>query len=327
MNKYEILELYTDIINGYSSVQFQNSIIYLKHFSVFEDKIINQIYNEKFNLAVKRGLPTYQQKIKLLRDNGIWTEQNDQEIEELEFYLNNLQKSKKNAIVPSQIQQFNKDIEQTQLDLDNKKNLKESFVGLTAEKYATQQSNNEYIYYSLFKDKELSYPFYQLDEFKRLEVSELNELIKIFNNKISFFNEYNIKTVALDGNFQTIFRLCNSVYEFWGQPLHKLTYYQISLFSYGTYYKNILSDCGDNIPQNVINDPKKLEDWYIGFQNTNKVINKYADKDGNLGIMGATQEDLKQMGLDDGSSDQLFKALSEKGELSMQDLMKMDGAI
>jgi len=328
MEKEDIIELYVDIVNGFSPLVVDNNALFIKHFSSFEDGFISKIYKQKYNDAVKKGLLNNKDKLAVLFDKKIWGDAEELELTQAEFYLSSLKKSKSSAFIPSQIKSINEQIVEAELNVNIVLSKKDGFVGLTAEKYANQQSNNYYIYYSLFKDKETTVPAFSLGEFNDLDNKRLNNIIDYFNRKIRQFEESNLKRVALSSQFQNPYSLCNSAYEFLGKPLSRVSYYQNSLISYGHFYRSILRESEHTPPEDVANDPFKLEDWYNGLQNTEKLMNKYADKEGNVGIFGATQQDIIDMGLqNEAAPSDIFEQLGQKGTLSFKEMLALEGAI
>ena len=141
--------------------------------------------------------------------------------------------------------------------------------------------------------------------------------------------EANIKRIALSGFFLNNFYLCKDNPKiYFGKPVVELTYNQSELFSYGRYFKHILSDMKNKPSPEIMDDPDKLIEMYNIGQNSSKMKQSAEDSDAST-VVGATKEDLERMGMSSPSEDKgvsLSKEASKKGgKLSMDDLIKLHG--
>lgn len=119
----------------------------------------------------------------------------------------------------------------------------------------------------------------------------------------------------------------DNIYHFYGKPIINLTFYQIELFSLASNFKNILSEFGNSIPKNIMNDPDKLLEYVELNRNYKKAFpeDKEGEGGGGRGIMGATKDDLETLGIQTTANDKFSQKLKEKGKLSLKDLMEMSG--
>jgi hypothetical protein len=78
-----------------------------------------------------------------------------------------------------------------------------------------------------------------------------------------------------------------------------LTNYQVNLLSYGLYYKNILSQ--NKVPDDISNNPDKIEEYIKKTKNFKEAVDRTAGAGSRIGIVGATSEDFKALGIEDGS--------------------------
>jgi hypothetical protein len=190
------------------------------------------------------------------------------------------------------------------------------------------------MYVSLFKDQSLKEKFFKESDYEDLDNKEIMVLIKNYNEVNGRFNDRNLKKISLAGYFSNIFYLSqDNPHIFYGKPLVELSFYQIELFSYGRYFKSILSNAKTKPPEYLMTDPDKLIEWYEGSKNVDEVLNKnskVAQKDNvATSIVGATSEDMKRLGLkNDNESigiDLNKEAAKKGGKLDMQDLIKLHG--
>jgi hypothetical protein len=324
-SKYLTNKVFTDIVNGYSVINISNETVYIKHFNVIDDTEIEFYKDAKYTEALNKGLKKESDQLKFLTDKNLWTEDDETQLIGLKYYLERLKDDVKIAWLPSQIKSKKDDITKAEIEYYSKLEIKDSLIGLSAEKYAQKQSNSFYIYCSLYKDLTLKEKLYNKDKFEDLETEEINLLTYKFNEAIDCLNEDNIKKTACSNLFQNIYNLSDSNKNFLGKPICYFTYYQVSLLSYGNYYKHILGDLGD-IPDEIRNNPSKLEEHYTTSKNIQKIVDKKQKDNSTVGIMGATKEDIEALGLNSQKSvneTKIEKALSEQGEISMMDAIRM----
>lgn len=324
--KYIINRVFSDIINGYSSVTYQNKLLYVKHFNVFDESEVEAIKEEQYKLAIKKGLKTEGEQIEFLIKNNLWSEKEELELNNSKEYLSQLNADIKIAWLPSQKKQKQEDAKNAEIDYNNKLEYKENLIGITAEKYASKYASNYYIYKSLYLDSNFQNQLYKYEDFQELDGNDLEDLILIFNKALSVINEENIKKTACSTIFQNVYRLSEDNYQFIGKPICHFTYYQISLLNYGNYYKHIMGELKDSLPENYQENPNILEERYNAHTNMNKILSKSNPNIGNqsktMGIMGATEEDMKALGISNETSrneKKIQETLKERGEIGIME--------
>ena len=162
------------------------------------------------------------------------------------------------------------------------------------------------------------------EEFDELESALLNDLATYYHNYHFSLNSEVIKNIALSSVFLNMFYLCeNNPQIFYGKSVINLTFHQIDLFSYGKYFKSILSNYQGKIPPNVMSDPDKLIDWIECTNNAKDIMDD--DKGGALSLMGACREDYEYLGIDKNQIVDFSKELQKSGKskLDMDDRIKI----
>ena len=115
---------------------------------------------------------------------------------------------------------------------------------------------------------------------------------------------------------------------YYGKPVVELTYNQSELFSYGRYFKYILSEMKNKPHPDVMDDPDKLIELYNVGKNADKIKESMENADAST-VVGATNEDLERMGLKAPTDEPqqgislAAEAAKKGGKLSMEDLMKL----
>ena len=133
----------------------------MRHLSEADIGFVSEKRNKYLEEAKDKGLPTEEEKLKILNDQDIWTEKEEGELKTLEEEIANQEQTLKNLVIKSQKQILNSKI------LVNKKKLSQTIkerkeaLDLTCEEYGERKSQEEIIYYkrnSLYS-KEFNYLF------------------------------------------------------------------------------------------------------------------------------------------------------------------------
>ena len=152
----------------------------------------------------------------------------------------------------------------------------------------------------------------------------------IYNERMHRFAEINLKRVAVSGFYLNNFYLCkDNPFIFYGKPVVALTYPQAELFSFGRYFKNILTELKHPPTEEELDDPDKLIEMFNVSKNAEKVLTEGKATSGKdkvvSTVVGATKEDLERMGAEsDPGTKNIHDVAGEKGgHLSMEDLIKL----
>lgn len=329
--KLKLKKIYRDIVLGYSSFNYNNEKIYIKHLHDF-DSIVLEEKSEYFSkLAADKGLPNEKERLEYLKKEEIWTEKQEQELKEQIDYLDSIKTSKTKTIIPSMIEGFNISIKETEEKIREIQNKKSELIGLTVEKYAAKQLDSFYLFTFSFKNSELNQNFFDQEIFDELESEDLLILHFVFSEFISLFNTLNLKRVALCSFFLNSFYLAeNDASKFYGQPIYKLTLNQIELFHHGNYFKHILSENKDiKITDEMLENPDKLIETSDLRKNIEKELDRSENQTGEGGavsIVGAKKEDLNKLGFTTGNLNEKFaNAAKSKGrKLTMHEMLAIE---
>lgn len=327
--------IFSEIIKGYSKKSIpQFGTLFFKHINN-QDSAEIDIYNQQFlDKAKNMGLPSEGEQEEYLLKEGLWEKSKNDKIQDLAKFILNLKTTKSKLFLKAQIDQINEEINSTEKELQRLKQEKKELIGFTAEDYTFKKINEYYMFVSLFKDEKLKDRFFKETEYEDLDNKDIMLLIRQYNEVNGKFNDKNLKKISLAGYFSNIFYLSNDdPYVFYGKPLVELSFYQIELFSYGRYFKNILSNSKSRPPEYLASDPDKLIEWFEGVKNVDEVLNKNSkinQKDNvATSIVGATAEDLKRLGIKKDNDESIIdlnkEAAKKGGKLNMQDLIKLHG--
>lgn len=324
--KINYRRLFCDICQGFSLINCKLGNFYFKHVSINDQVHIDELRESFIEEAQSRGLPTVKEALSSLKDEGYWTDKEELAISQEEMFLQKLVDQKKNTYLKSQIDIFNKQINESLTKINELKNKRNSFLGNTCENYADQRITEEFLKFSLYKNKTFDNLCYTDEDFDNLSSEDLSELVSCYNKLLVNFSDSRIQKLVLEDFFSYYISYSEDPLHFYGKPVVNLTHNQLRMILFARYFKNILSN-NDKIPEDIKKDPDKL----IDYVNANeKAKQRIQDKDNQAtSIVGATKEDYKYINMDKGDKKSLSLAEEAKkkgGSLDMKDLMKLMGA-
>lgn len=325
--------LYWEIVTGSSAFVVDNRTYYVKHMSPKDAGVIEVRENYYYNKAKSQGIPTNEEKIKQLIADGLYDEKNDKKIEQNKITLANLTRTRRKLYLTRDLESIDKQMkeisEETRL-LEEKKN---ELLDNTCEIYTGKRMNEFYIYYSVYKDEDCKIKNFSIEEFEEMDQTELFIFVNAYSKSAQKFSNHNIKRIGVSGFFLNYFYLSDdNPYFFFGKPISNLTFYQVELFGYARYFKDIMGKSSVKHPDEYNDDVDKIIDWYESSSNLEKL---HEDKNAASGketavqavsVMGATKEDLKKLKQDNVGAISLDEAAKKKGgSLSFEDLIKLHG--
>lgn len=331
---------FSDISRGYSVAFYEGKKLFIKHLSHHEQVDLDVIHKTFQDEGVKEGLPTQDEMMKSLADEGVWTKKDDDELESILKVIERLVAGKKVIYLKSDLERQNQYIADEQKKYNIKKASKDKLLGLTAEAFAEKKVNEHYIVESFYLDSKFQQKYLADEFFDNLSEARMQSIIHFYNEEMEVVADKVIKKLAIQEFFQAYWNLSTeNLHNFFGKPICDLTYFQIKLGSYGRTFKHLLEKA-DAYPEEVRNDPEKLLDYVRTGENAKQRMEDAAKNTENQNaedgvvastLFGAKDDEMKAIGVtsDPGTSSlskELKKAQSEgKKGLNMQDMMKMMG--
>lgn len=326
--------IYWDIIRGSSQITHNNNVFYIKHLTAEDSYTLEQKENEYYYQAKSKGIPTNDEKLKELIQEGLFDPKNDDKIKSLKLSIEGMHKSKLKLTLKKDIDNLNSQIKKTSEELGKLENDKLQLLESTCEIFASKKMNEFYIFYSLYSDKDCKNQFFSYEDFQNLDQEDLHLLINKYYKYAEKFNSHNLKRVAINNFFLNYFYLSDDcAQKFFGKPISYLSFYQIELFGYARYFRNLMSESKVQCPDEYKDDPDKMIEWYTTGSNMEKILEEKNQEDGKetvakgMSIMGATKEDVKKMQemKKAGAIDLAELAAKNGGALNMQELLKIHG--
>ena len=325
MDPKEYRGLFKEIVDGFSAYYVGEKKRFIKHQSTSDLVDFDQVYQMHFDRAIARGLPTEEEIFSDLEKEGVWSKSDDAEIETQKFYLQSLVKNKKNIYLKSALQRVNEQIKEAEEKLNELTSQKENLISNSSERYATNRANDFYMFNSFYKTQDLDEPLYTQEEFENISTKEVTNLVRIYNSFHTKFSEKKIQHLAIQDFYKIYYSFSESTMDFFGIPVVKLNNFQLNLLIYTRIFKNIF-EMNDDIPDKIKKDPEALLDYANSSEAREEVKGKMNDSSSASTIVGATKEDLEELGMNTSNGTSLHEAAKKKGgSLSMKDLMDIGG--
>ena len=72
MNEELYISLVGECFDGYTEVFLNNEPVYIKHINIRDQRYLHKYYEKYKKIALDKGVPCEEEKLKLLKDVGIW---------------------------------------------------------------------------------------------------------------------------------------------------------------------------------------------------------------------------------------------------------------
>lgn len=323
--KEKLRLLFSDILQGFCFANYRDKKVKIKHLTHFDIADTDIKYNEYFEGAKRSGAPTIEDREKFLIEEGSWTTAKDKQINDNRLFVSNMKETKAKLYRQSEIDQLNKTIKDAEDKIKTLESEKAQLLQFTAESYANKKITEYQVFKSFILDDR---PLFDEESSDLLMDRDIIEIVNLYNEKFSHFTERNFKRVALSNFFLNSFYLCkDNPFVFFGKPVVQLTMFQVDIFSHATYFKHILSNSPNKPPQNALNDPDVLIDWYQASKNFKEQTDKGKKPED---IVGLTQKDRDLLGLQSAHNphDKMIAAAQKKGSpLSASEILKIQGVL
>ena len=315
------ISLIGEAFDGYTEASLGDSIVYIKHVNIRDQRYLHKYFEKYKDVALKRGLETEAERIKYVLEEKLWEEKDDMKIASLEGEITNLKNTVNQLLLASQREEYNKIILERTEELYELKKSRSEVIGKTAEDYGTGRSSDELLRFLLFKDKDLKENLYTEEEFAELEGWEIKQLTDLHLDIQSRLADDQIQKAVLRPFFSMYLSLCEDAYGFYQKPVTELTIYQLRVVLFGRMFFNIFQHTED-IPDNIRDDPEKLL-AYSQSKSSGNTGGIRDDADSSV-VFGATNQDVKELGGEKAVS-LSEEAKKHGGQLDMTQMMRLAG--
>ena len=321
-------KIFRDVVRGYSSAIIEEDFVYIKHLTPHDQVELEEIEEKYYQSALRRGVPTEEDMLLFLEQEGQWTEKDEKIIEDKTLFIESLKTAKNKMIIKHEIDKQSDLIDKETKELNEKQIQRMSLLGNTCEKYAKDRLNDFYMIKSFYKDKECLNPLFEESKFDEMENQDIAKIVLRYNDIFSSFSEESIQYTILEDFYSPYLSFAEDSMQFYGKPFCELTYNQIRLIVYTRVFKNIF-DNNENIPDKIRKDPAKLLEFGSSSkEERDKAKEKLERGDGGT-LVGAKDEDYEYLGVEKprGAISLHEEAKKKGGTLNMDDLMKLHGVI
>jgi hypothetical protein len=324
VSEEEYIGIVGEIFDGYTEFEYFESTVYLKHFSIRDQRYIHRYYEKYKTIAMNKGIPSEEEMLLQLKEDNLWSDKEEDQIASLRSEIDGLSQTKKKLILPSQKNDLQKQIDIKNLELYKLLKTRKDVVGKTAEEYASIRANEEFIRYIVYKDPQLTQHYFTDDQFANLGDDEIQPLLNQYEICGRRLSEENIQHVVLRDFFNMYISQTEDVSSFYGKPIVQLSAYQLKLALYARIFFNIFQ-YNEDIPEHIKKDPTAVLNFSENKKNKTS-SNNFANKEtGATAVFGATQEDLEFIDPNAKTlklSDELKK---QGGSMNMEQLIELMG--
>ena len=323
MTEEEYIGIVGEIFDGYTDITFKGKTVYIKHFSIRDQRYIHRFYNKYKSIAESKGIPSEKEMLDSLREDGLWSDDDDRKIINLEQEIEGLRGAKRHSILPSKKKSIQETIDSKQKELHFLLNKKAELVGKTSERYGSQRSNEEFIRYLIYSDPQCSRHLFTDEQFANLSEEEVEFFVKE-NDLISRrLSESNIQHVVLRDFFNMYMSQTEDVSAFYGKPIIELSVYQLKLAIYARVFFNIFQ-YNEDLPETIKQEPDAIFD-FVERKKGNNNKNYNTNEKVASAVFGATKEDLEIIDPNARTVSLSNEIAKSGGVMSMEQLIELMG--
>lgn len=325
--KNKNFDLLNDIINGFSKYKTSYGDLYFKHLDRTSNHHSISFYLNCLKEIESDGILSEKEQIENACLQGLWSKRKEDEILSVSKSINRLKETKKKLIYKSDKERIEEQIGQQNNILKKLESEKREFLTLTSEQVASKKASDFYIKNFIYKDEKLSVKLFDIkNDFEYADDGYIEDITYYYYMFLEKTNIANIKKLALSSDFQNLLFISDAPTEVFGYPMSKLTKIQIDLLIWGKYFKNIIKNSTKEIPDGLTEDPDKFLEWVDSLKDKKSQKSKKSNKanQSSSKFLFGSSDEIRSMTGSDISGNKIIKEASDKGGLSMSDLMNKE---
>lgn len=326
MKDREVSLIFQEICSGLSIAKINSKKIYVKHLTLKEFNIVNNLYEKYYSNAVRKKIPNNKELFESLKETGQWTEKDEEKLSSQELEIKNLKQTFKKLFREFEKESISKRLKEIEPEFKESLKLKNSFLRVTAEHYAEKKSNEEVLRVCMFKDVKLEENLWTEEEFQDLDYFELNNFFNLYTKAIEKFSDKNIMQTALFSSFKNLTSIFDKdLSNFFNKPVLELSFYQTNLLNYSKMFRAIFEN--REIPKDIRDNAEKIinfiEETDAKKEKAQTMIKKSQESDG-FSFAKLSNSEMQELGVEKPRGKDIHKVAQEKGgELTMEDFMKI----
>ena len=96
-------KIFRDVVRGFSTAIIEENFVYIKHLTPHDQVELEEVEEKYFNVALKKGVPTEEDMLLFLKEEGQWSDADDKFIEDKQLFIENLKKAKTKMIIKEKL--------------------------------------------------------------------------------------------------------------------------------------------------------------------------------------------------------------------------------
>ncbi len=253
--------IYYEIVAGSTYINELNAFI--KHFSELDNIEISKTKHQFLQKYIQEGIPTYEERLKVVMDNGDWSDKDEKNITFLRTLIVDNEKNVK--VIREQQQVIAQVIKEKKENLAEILFKKRNIIGATAEEFSERDTINYMAYKGFYKDSQCKIKLFEkFEDFQNLSDEECDTYVESMDEALTKFTEKTIRTIAAMPFFINIFSYVKEdVSKFFQKAMIELSNYQFLLLSLGSRNLGVLTNTEGQPPEIVTdNDIQKVIEFY-----------------------------------------------------------------
>lgn len=315
MHEELLFPILSEIVKGYSPAIYEKQPLFIKHPSFGTELELAAEYKKYYDQYRANGLPTIEERLAFLKEEGEWTDKDEAFIETQKKFLSNLHKTLAKMVIPAQVDELKRTINETEDKIGKKIIERESLLGVTCEASAKNKKREIAIVTSLFSDERLAVRFVSEEDWEYLDPSVVSALSNLYYKTVDKFTDDNLKRIALSGIFFNLYSIIprDNPAALFSKGIWDLTFFQQRLLRYAQDARLIYENVHD-IPDEIRSDYDALVDFSRRDRNTLK------QKGGNMGysVVGASRKDMAKAGVDVNGAISLNELAQKSGKTTLK---------
>lgn len=248
---------YKSICQGFSThPEFPD--IYVKHFDSIDLANAGEHYELAIDRYLKLGAKTEYQILQEKKETKLWTDEDENQIKSLELNISLMQEKKGKASIESQLEEIDIIIKEYVDKLNPLLNKRYSLLLTSAEHLAEMASTDFVLSLSLFRDRELTVPYFSLEDIEHFTESETQKYVRLYRETVASLDHNMLRKTSINPRFFDFFKNASSAESYFGKSGKDLTRNQIILFDCAKYFHMLIGEVPDLTDEERL-DPEKIE--------------------------------------------------------------------
>jgi len=251
----------SDICDGFSVVEYKGEPIYVKHISPRDSGEFAKYYNKIVEKCYSYGIKKFDDRLQEVIKSGDWSNELEEEILGSKKYLDRLRDTKTKVIIESQKKEIEKEIQERRLAISLMERKRKVAMGLVAEDFAEREMESFYVFYLMFRDRDLRINIFDYDELCDIDQEIFYNYLEVLMSVFTKISNIEIKRAASSAYGRHLFSFAEKIVDFYGKPVCNLTMPQLELFREARNYISIFNQF--DVPAEIENDPDMIDEWFI----------------------------------------------------------------